>query len=626
MFAQDGDIRSRMIYHIPMLNIKAFLNNLPNQPGVYQMLGEDGKILYIGKARDLKKRVSSYFSSRAQDLKTQALIKHVKDINVTITHSENDALLLECNLIKKHKPHYNVLFRDDKSYPYILITDDEFPRIDLYRGTIKGKGRYFGPYPNATAVRETIHIIQKLFSLRTCSDGFFSSRERPCLQHQIGRCSGPCGKLISPEEYRENVQHTILFLQGKSQLLIDELTKRMEYFSSQRNFEAAAHVRDQVLRLRQIQERQYVSAGHGESDADVIGFASSAGLICIQLLVIRGGRILGSRAYFPSDPAGSSPEEVLTSFITQHYIGASTDNPDVPKEIILDITLPDREWLAEALSEHAKHKVVLSQNVRGERNKWLEIANTSAKQSVASRLLNRKNTKERFEALAEVLHLKKLPARIECFDISHTMGEETVGSCVVFNINGPAKSDYRRFNITSITPGDDFAAMNQVLSRRFKKLQADDAKFPEILLIDGGKPQLTAAQNALADLDIHSMLLVGVAKGVTRKPGFETLYMPDSPPIHLPPDSLALHLIQQIRDEAHRFAITGHRNRRDKKRVTSSLELIPGIGAKRRRELLRYFGGIQAINRASLEELAKVPGISQSLAERIFMALHDVTI
>lgn len=608
-----------------MFNSKAFISNLPNQPGVYQMLGDEGVVLYVGKARDLKKRVGSYFSSRAQDIKTLALMKHVKDINVTITHSENDALLLECNLIKKYKPHYNVLFRDDKSYPYILITDEKFPRLDLYRGVKKGKGRYFGPYPNATAVRETIHIVQKLFNLRTCSDSFFSSRTRPCLQHQIGRCSGPCVDLISAEEYQQNVQHTILFLQGKSRLIIDELNKRMEQFAAVLNFEAAAHVRDQILRLRQIQERQYVSTEQG--NVDIIGFAFSAGVACIQLLLVRGGRILGSKAYFPTVPVGSNADEIVTSFIAQHYLNANTDNPETPKEIILesDIIL-ERDLLEAALSEYAQHKVVLSQHVRGERKKWLEIADTTAKQSVAGRLLSKANTKERFEALQNVLHLKDLPSRIECFDISHSMGEETVGSCVVFNINGPVKSDYRRFNITGVTPGDDFAAMEQVLTRRFKRLQTEKINFPDIVLIDGGKPQLTAALQALEKLDIKDLLLIGVAKGASRKPGFETLYRPNEEPIHLSSDSLALHLIQQVRDEAHRFAITGHRLRRDKKRVTSSLEVIPGIGAKRRRELLRYFGGIQAIKRASLEELAKVPGISQSLAERIYLALHDVTV
>lgn len=607
-----------------MQNVKAFLSSLPNQPGVYEMLGENNRILYVGKARNLKKRVTSYFSKQAKDLKTQALLKHVIDIHVTITHSDNEALLLECNLIKKHKPHYNVLFRDDKSYPYIFISEEKFPRIDFYRGNKKEKGYYFGPYPSASAVRETIHIIQKLFHLRTCTDSFFAGRRRPCLHYQIGRCTAPCTNLISEKDYQQNVAHTILFLEGKSQLIIDELQKRMDFFSEQLNFEAAAHIRDQILKLRQIQERQYINAGEG--NIDIIGAAKAAGLFCIQLLVIRGGRILGSRAYFPSVPLGADSVEVISSFITQHYLANVKDVNDIPNEIILTENLPDEAWLSRALTERANHKIHLTHKVRGERLKWLAMANATAKQAVSSRLLNKANTEERFNALRQLLNWKKLPSRIECFDISHTMGEETVGSCVVFNINGPVKNDYRRFNIKGIEGGDDFAAIKQVIFRRFKRLQTENAKFPDLLLIDGGIPQLSAAEKVLAELDIKTVLVMGVAKGATRKAGFETLHISKEPPIHLPPDSLALHLIQQIRDEAHRFAIIGHRHRRDKKRVTSSLESIPGIGAKRRRELLRFFGGIQAINRASLEELAKVPGISQSLAERIFNALHNVTI
>lgn len=601
-----------------MQNIKAFLSNLPNQPGVYQMLGEKGEILYVGKARNLKKRVSNYFSNRSKDVKTQALMRWVKDVHITLTHSENDALLLESNLIKKHKPHYNVVFRDDKSYPFILITDEEYPLIDLHRGAKKIKGQYFGPYPSASAVRETIHIVQRLFGLRTCSNGFFKNRTRPCLQHQIGMCSAPCVKIISKEEYKKNVQHTILFLQGKSQLLIDELKKRMDYFANELNYESAAHIRDQILKLRKIQERQYISNDHG--DVDVIGFAASVGIVCLQLLIVRGGRVLGSRSYFPSDPAGSSAEEVITSFITQHYFNVD----DIPKEIILTQSLPEKDWLAAALTERSSRKVSLATEVRGERKKWLEMANNSAKQAISNYLLNKSNTKERFEALKLALNMESTPHRIECFDISHSMGEATVASCVVFNINGPVKSDYRRFNIKDITPGDDSAAMKQVLLRRFKKLQGEGTASPDILLIDGGKPQLTATQHALSSLGINDVLIIAISKGVTRKPGFETLYLPDKSILNLPPDSHALHLIQQIRDEAHRFAITAHRNRRDKKRRTSSLESIPGIGAKRRRELLNYFGGIQAVNRASLEELAKVPGISQALAERIYASLHDV--
>jgi excinuclease ABC subunit C len=605
-----------------MLNVKAFLSNVTTQPGVYQMLDEKGTIVYIGKARNLKKRLTSYFSAKAKDIKTHAMLKHVTNIDITVTHTENEALILECNLIKKHKPHYNVLFRDDKSYPYIWITDDTpYPRIDFYRGNKKVGGKFFGPFPHVTAVRETINLIEKIFKLRNCTNHFFAGRTRPCMQYQIGRCTGPCVGLISPEEYQEHVRYAVLFLEGKNDQVIIELTKKMEQAASELNFELAAEIRDQIAKLREVQTRQYVSAEHGE--VDVIGLAISAGMVCIQLLVIRGGRILGSRGYFPNVPLSCTAEEILTSFITQHYLSSGYNTHDIPKEIILEMVLPEQKWLSNVLQEQAHHKVILSANVRGERRKWLEIATNSAKQSVINQLLNKANNKERFIALQQALQLDHLPRLIECFDISHSMGEETVGSCVVFNKEGPVKSNYRRFNINNITPGDDIAAMRQAIMRRYKRLQTEEAELPDILLIDGGIPQLNAAQAILAELNIHAIFLVGVAKGVTRKPGFETLHFTERNPVHLPSDSLALHLIQQIRDEAHRFAITGHRLRRDKKRVTSSLESIAGVGAKRRRELLRYFGGIQAINRASLEEIAKVPGISLALAKKIFTALHN---
>jgi excinuclease ABC subunit C len=603
-----------------MQNTHIFLQTLTTHPGVYQMLGENGVVLYIGKARNLKKRLSSYFSGKQQNIKTAALLKHVSDIQVTITHSEKEALLLECNLIKKYRPHYNVLFRDDKSFPYILITDDHpYPAIDFYRGNKKKEGNYFGPYPDTTAVRETIHLIQKLFGLRTVRDRYDPRRTRPCLHYQIGLCSGACAGLISPEEYQHDVHYARLFLQGKNNQVMDELHTQMEEASNHLQYELAARLRDQIAKIRNLQESQYISSMQG--DADVIGFAME-GIACIQLLLIRGGRILGSRAYFPTVPPHSTAEEILTSFIMQHYLSDQKGADIIPKRLVLEKMLPERHLLMNTLGEKAQHTVILSHDVRGERKKWLEIANNSAKQSVTSQRLSQANMQERMAALQAVLKRTNPPARIECFDISHTMGEATIGSCVVFNSQGPLKSDYRRFNIKNITPGDDVAAMHQVIQRRYQRLQAEQAVLPDIILIDGGRTQLKAAEQIISHLGIHGILLIGVAKGPARKPGLETLYISGKPAMHLDSDSLALHLIQHIRDEAHRFAITSHRKQRDKKRHTSVLESIPGIGAKRRREILRYFGGIQAINRASLEELTKVPGISQSLAQRIFEALH----
>lgn len=603
-----------------MQNIKTFLANLSSRPGVYQMLGEKGEVIYVGKAKNLKKRVSSYFSGRVQDLKTISLVKHIKDVVITITNSENEAVLLECNLIKSHRPRYNILLRDDKSYPYILLTNHEFPRIDIYRGKRKKNGMYFGPYPSSLAVRETINLLQKLFKLRTCRDNYFNARVRPCLLHQIDRCTAPCVELISKEDYAQHVSLAIMFLQGKSHEVVAVLQAKMEAASVAMNFELAAQLRDQVSRLRQIQEKQYVSSG--SSDADVVGLAMQAGIVCIQLLTIRDGQILGSHTYFPSVPMDSSREEILSAFISLHYLDDTSMAENIPRSIIIDCEMSDGKLLEVVLTSQAGRKVEIVTPSRGEKKKWIEMAAASALESLSAHLLIKTNMRERVRALQEALQLSRLPKRIECFDISHSMGEAAVASCVVFNQDGPLKSDYRHFNISDITPGDDVAAMRQVILRRFRRLQSDSAVMPDVILIDGGKTQLNAAHEAISELEIDNILLVGVSKGPLRKPGFETIHIKGRSPMHLPASSLALHLIQQIRDEAHRFAITGHRARRGKARRQSVLESIPGIGPKKRRELLRYFGGIQGIAYASLDEILKVPGISRSLAERIFESLH----
>jgi excinuclease ABC subunit C len=604
-----------------MQNIKTFLDHLPNSPGVYQMLGEKGDVIYVGKAKNLKKRVSSYFSGRAQDPKTLSLVNHIKDVTITVTNSENEAVLLECNLIKTHRPRYNILLRDDKSYPYIVLSAHEFPRIDIYRGKRKKNGMYFGPFPSAHAVRETINLLQKIFKLRTCRDAYYNARIRPCLLFQIDRCTAPCVGLVTSEEYAQQVKLAELFLQGKSNEVMAVLQSKMEAASKAMNFELAAQSRDQMTRLRQIQEKQYVSNATG--NADVVGLSVQAGVICIQLLTIRDGHILGSHTYYPTDPMDSPREEILAAFLVQHYLSDVSHVESIPRSIILECAIPDGNLLENVLAAQANHKVEIFAPQRGEKKKWMEMAAASAKESLAAHLLSKTNMRERMQALRDVLQLPRTPKRIECFDISHSMGEAAVASCVVFDSEGPLKSDYRRFNISGITPGDDVAAMRQVIFRRFRRLQRDEAVMPDVILIDGGTTQLAAAHEAIDELEITSVLLVGVSKGPSRKPGFESIHIKGRVPMHLPATAVALHLIQQIRDEAHRFAITGHRARRDKIRTQSVLETIPGIGAKRRRELLRYFGGIQGIAYASLDEILKVPGISQSLAERIFATLHD---
>ena len=607
-----------------MINVKTFLANLSHHPGVYQMLGSEGEVLYVGKAKDLKKRVSQYFNVRAKDPKTLSLVKQIRDIDVTVTHSETEAVLLECNLIKKHKPYYNVLLRDDKSYPYILITEHDYPRVDLYRGSRKKKGLFFGPYPNASAVRETISLLQKLFHLRTCRDSVYASRARPCLLYQIGRCSGPCVGLINKEQYAHNIKLAILFLQGKSNEVITGLQEKMEEASTALNFELAAHYRDQINRLRQIQERQYINVAEGE--ADIIAVRMESGIAGIHLLSFRHGQLIGSRSYFPRAPHDAELDDILNAFLTQHYVSSPSHMESIPKEIIVAKNVPDHALLEKALSDLARHKVHILIPVRGEKKKWLKMAETNVKHALVAHLFSKSNTEERLKAIQRLFALPKPPERVECFDISHTMGEATVASCVVFDNQGPRKRDYRRYNIQDITPGDDVAAMQQVIRRRLMRIKKENLDPPEIMFIDGGKGQLHAAEQVRHELGINNIMLVGVSKGPGRKAGDEALHRIGYAPIHLAADDLALHYIQQIRDEAHRFAVMGHRQRRDKTRRQSSIELVPGIGAKRRRELLRYFGGIQGVAHASLDELTKVPGISRFLAERIFATLHDTTI
>ena len=584
------------------------------------MYNAEDKVLYVGKARNLKKRLQSYFRSTGLSPKTELLMSQVTDVDVTVTHTESEALLLENNLIKEYRPRYNVLLRDDKSYPYIYISDkDKYPRIDVHRGARKKPGRYLGPYPNAGAVRETINLLQKTFRIRQCEDSYFRNRSRPCLQHQIKRCTAPCVNLISEQAYRQDIKHALLFLEGKSSQIIEELVASMEKAADKKNFEKAAIYRDQISNLKAITERQYVSAEKG--DIDIIACASAGGQACIQVFYIRNGLNLGNRSYFPSLPEAMEIPDILAAFIPQFYLGR-----EIPANIILSSRPTDSSLIQQTLSEKAGRKITFSTSVRGERARFLEMALNNARQSLASRLVSRTGLLQRFEALQEALQLESVPVRLECFDISHTQGEATNASCVVFTQEGPYKIDYRRYNIKNITPGDDYAAMRQALQRRYKKSK-DDAedgrKLPDVLFIDGGKGQLRQAIEVFDEFGISSVLLVGVAKGEGRKAGLEKLVFSDGrPELHLEAESSALHLILQIRDEAHRFAISGHRAQRAKKRTQSPLEDIAGLGPKRRQTLLKHFGGLQGITRAGVEDLAKIPGISSKLAQAIYGRFH----
>ncbi|MCD1127632.1 excinuclease ABC subunit UvrC [Jinshanibacter sp. LJY008] len=601
---------------------KAFLKYVTNEPGVYRMYDTSGVVIYVGKAKDLKKRLSSYFRQNVSSRKTEALVKSIANIDVTVTHTETEALLLEHNYIKLYQPRYNVLLRDDKSYPLIFLSSDKHPRLKMHRGARHAKGEYFGPFPNSGAVRETLALLQKLFPVRQCEDSVYRNRSRPCLQYQIGRCLGPCVTgLVSDDEYQKQVNYVRLFLEGKDQQVLNQLIANMEQASLSLNFEEAARIRDQIQAIRRVTEKQFVS---GDSDdLDVIGVSYEAGLACMHVLFLRQGKVLGSRSYYPKIPKGTDLDEVVQTFVGQFYLQGSQSR-SLPGEILLDFSLPDRNALEETLSEVAGRKIQIQSNPRGDRARYLKLARTNAQIALKTKLSQQSTIHQRLASLAEVLKLSKIN-RMECFDISHTMGEETVASCVVFDSNGPLRSEYRRYNITGITPGDDYAAMSQVLKRRYGKALTDE-KIPDVIFIDGGKGQLGQAIDVFAQLDVEwdktRSLLVGIAKGSDRKAGLETLFLAaEGEGFSLPPDSPALHVIQHIRDDSHDHAISGHRQRRAKVRNTSALEHIEGVGPKRRQALLKYMGGLQPLLNATVEEIAKIPGISQSLAEKIHNAL-----
>ncbi|MBK83154.1 MAG: excinuclease ABC subunit C [Gammaproteobacteria bacterium] len=598
----------------------AFLKTLTHQPGVYRMYNEVGDVIYVGKAKNLKKRVSSYFKQTVDSPKTKALVSQIAQMDVTVVNSETEAFLLENNFIKKYRPRYNVLLRDDKSYPFIFLSDHEHPRLSFHRGPQKKKGEYFGPYPSAWAVRESLRSMQKLFPVRQCEDSYYRARSRPCLQYQMQRCSAPCVKgYVSDDEYAEQVQWVRLFLKGKNQQVINSLVEKMEKASEQLNFEAAARYRDQINALRKVQERQWVAGTQDEMD--IFGFAFKGSMACIQVMFIRDSQLLGSKAFFPKVPSTATEDEIFEAFLLQFYLAG---NKVIPKQIVLPKALSDESAIADLLSQEANYRVKLYKGAREEKRQYLQLAQANALNALEAQYGQQKSVFARYIDLEAALEWENPIQRMECFDISHTSGQQTVASCVVFNREGPLKSDYRRYNIDGITPGDDYAAMAQALARRYKNVQ-DAEKIPDILFIDGGKGQLSQAEQFFEEWPHDKKpLLIGVAKGTTRKPGLETLILADThDTIPMNADRPALHLIQHIRDESHRFAISGHRNRRQKVKTTSTLESIPGIGAKRRQSLIKYMGGLQGLKKASKGEIASVPGISEELADIIYDHLHN---
>jgi len=601
----------------PPFDPKSFVDSLPSRPGVYRMLDAAGEILYVGKARSLKSRVGSYFQASNVQPKVQALVARTHHMEVTITNSDTEALLLEFNLIKKHRPRFNVVLRDDKSFPFVhLDTAHEFPRLSFYRGSRKEPGRFFGPYPSAGAVRETLQQLQKLFRLRNCEDTYFANRSRPCLQYQIQRCTGPCVGLISKEAYASDAAAAIKVLEGRDDEVQQELGRRMETAAERLEFEDAARLRDQLANLKVIQSQQIVTSG-SDHDADVIAVAAGNGEYCVALMFVRGGRSLGSTTFFPRAPLAEMPE-VLSQFVGQYYLERES-----PAEILVERDFDEMEVLEATLAERAAHKVRITSSVRGIRARWLDMMRNNAEEALKMRGLARASIESSLDELRDAFHLEASPSRIECFDISHTGGTETVASCVVFGVEGPLKSDYRRFNIAGITPGDDYAAMYQALTRRYKRVRDGETPRPDVLLIDGGKGQLAEAAKVIEELGVTGITLIGVAKGADRRPGQEQLFLlGQETPTILRPDSSALHLIQRVRDEAHRFAIAGHRRKRAKRHNQSILETIPGLGPVKRRELLKQFGGLQGILRAGVDDFVQIRGLGRDLAQVIYEHLH----
>ena len=596
-----------------------FVRNLTSRPGVYRFLDHSGGVIYVGKARDLKKRVGSYFTRQDASVKTRALLKSMASIEVTVTGTETEAVLLEYNLIKQHRPRYNVVLRDDKSFPYIYVsTDHEFPRLSFYRGAKSGSGRYFGPYPSAHSVRSSINQLQKMFRLRQCENTFFSNRSRPCLQYQIKRCSAPCVGLISETDYAEDVSHAILFLEGRDEDVIRVLAKKMEAAAGDQDYEKAAALRDQIATLKRIDEKSLITSG-SINNVDVLAIAGEGSTFCVTVMYVRAGRNLGSRSYFPRAGGELDPARVLDAFAPQYYLSRGA-----PREIVVDASVTDKALVEATLSERFGRSIRIKTRVRGDRARLLEMSRTNAVQALKQRIASSASLRSQLEALRDLFELEETPGRIECFDVSHTSGEAPVAACVVFDREGPRKSEYRRFNVRTAAAGDDYASLREALNRRYTRIKRGEAPEPDILFVDGGRGQVTEATRVLEELQLDGIAVAGVAKGPDRKAGAEQLFLAGRRrPIKLPPDSAALHLIQRIRDEAHRFAITGHRTRRAKARQSSVLESIPGLGPRRRRSLLTEFGGLQGVMRAGVDNLARVRGISRRLAEMVYETFHS---